>query len=120
MEAAALAGGDADAWKKAIAAYWARRDHVFDRLPEDPALSRRDLEAQLARWEKDGRVERTGAGELRAVLAVARDGDLPAIHSARGRVLLRQSDECLDEAAWLERLARVVHRRAIGNPKPNE
>ncbi len=120
VEASALAGGDAAAWRKALAAYWARRDHFFDRQPGDPALSRGELERRLARWEKEGRVERPGAPELRAVLAVARAEDLPAIHRARGRVLLRQSDECLDEARWLERIARVVHRRAVGNPKPNE
>jgi len=54
------------------------------------------------------------------VLAVARAEDLPTFYRARGRVLLRQSDECLDEARWLERVARVVHRRAAGSPKPNE
>jgi HEAT repeat protein len=120
MQASALAAGDAAAWRKALAAYWKRRDHFFDRKPGDPALSRVELEKLLARSEKEGRVEAHGAGELRAVLGVARAEDLPAIHAARGRVLLRQSDECLDEARWLERIARVVHRRAVRNPKPNE
>jgi hypothetical protein len=120
VEASVLAAGDAAAWRKALASYWAKRDRVFDRQPGDPALSRGDFEKGLARWEKQGRVERAGPGELRAVLAVARAEDLPAIHRARGRVLLRQSDECLDETQWLERIARVVHRRTVGNPKPNE
>lgn len=120
IERTALVSGDAIAWKKAVAAYWARRDHVFDPRPGDPVLSGDELAKRLTRWEKEGRVDRPGAGELRAVLAVARAEDLPAIHAARGRVLLRQSDECVDEARWLQRIARVVHRRAVGNPKPNE
>lgn len=120
VEAPALAGDDRAAWRAALAAYWARRDHFFDRQAGDLSLSRSELQERLARWAKEGRVDRPGPGELRAVLAVARSEDLPAIHRARGRVLLRQSDECVDEARWLERIARVVHRRAAGHPKPNE
>lgn len=114
----ALAQGDAAARRKVVAAYWDRSDRELERRAGDPALSRAELEAALARWEKGGRVQGAGPGLARAVLAVARPADVEALLRVRGRVLLRQSDECFPEVQWLDGLLRVLQRRALGHPKP--
>jgi hypothetical protein len=115
-----LAAGDAAALRSAAAAYWKRRDHFFDPRPGDRALTRAELDAELSRWERSGHVGGDGEALARAILAVSRPDDLAALLRARGQVLLRQSDECLEDARLLERVIRVVQRRALGHPKPNE
>jgi HEAT repeat protein len=122
VPAAPLMSADPGAWKNAIAEYWRRRDHFFDLRPGDRALTRRELDAALARWNAAGRIEdeETSWVEHRHVLSVATPADILALLSIRGRVLERHSDEALAEVAILDRLTNVLHRRRVGAKKPNE
>jgi HEAT repeat protein len=117
-----LKSGERATWAQAIDKYWAQRDALFELRPGDHKLSRADLMRALAGWEKAGRI--TGGEfewvEERHVLSVALPSDLPALLSVRGRILMRHSDEALEELEHWDRVISVLHRRRMGAPKPNE
>jgi hypothetical protein len=58
--------------------------------------------------------------ESRHVLSVATPDDIPKLISVRGRLLGRHSDEALEEVQTVDRIVKVLRRRAAGATKPNE
>jgi hypothetical protein len=106
-----------------ISAYWRKRDGYFALQPGDRALSRPDLLRALEQWDRSGRLgadDWTSFIESRHVLSVATPDDIPKLISVRGRLLGRHSDEALEEVQTVDRIVKVLRRRAAGATKPNE
>jgi hypothetical protein len=120
---APLKAGDERAWASVISAYWRKRDGYFALQPGDRALSRPDLLRALEQWDRSGRLgadDWTSFIESRHVLSVATPDDIPKLISVRGRLLGRHSDEALEEVQTVDRIVKVLRRRAAGATKPNE
>ncbi len=115
----ALLRGEEDAWKRLAASELERTSRTLARRPGDPVMTRASLEKTVATWEKEGRVGGDLEAQTRSLLAIATPDDLPALFRARARVLLRQSDESMDELEFLEHVIKVLDRRRLGVKYPN-